>query len=279
MARAGYAYGRQPLGAPAVARYAGRPAGRASGRAGPARTRPPPGGRGSRPTPRASARRRRRSAPRPSAYAAVELLAAGDDPRLVRGPRAELRAARADGEVGVDGLARAAATAVPSTRTWRSSGCHGNSSAHARVGGELGALAGAGVGEEDEAVVGDALEQHQPGGRDAVGRRRSRPPSRWARGAGGVRLVVPAAEHRDRVRQQVGLGQPAAGVLLAGRGQSGAQVVAHEREPRAWPPESAQLGQVAELSSVPVPHTSSTTSFTWSVSKPPRSCRGPCSRQ
>ena len=46
---------------------------------------------------------------------------------------------------------------------------------------------------------------------------------------GRVRLVVPAAEHRDRVGQQVGLDQPAAGVLLAGCDDRVERVEVHPR--------------------------------------------------
>ena len=145
--------GRQPLRAPAVG---GAPVDQPvvhPARAGPARTPPTPGARGSRPTPRASARAVgvARSA---SSYAASSSSRPDDDARLVRGPGAELGAARADGEVGVDRRPAGSSVAVPSTRTWRSSGCQGKSSAHARVAGQLAALAGAGVGVEDEAVLG-----------------------------------------------------------------------------------------------------------------------------
>ena len=143
-------------------RYAGRPAGRASGPAGPARTPPTRGARGSRPTPRASAPSpspKRRSA---SSYAASSSSRPDDDARLVRGPGAELGAARADREVGVDVGPRerrrgAVDADLPLERVPR------EEQRDPRVAGQLGALAGAGVGVEDEAVLVDALEQHQPG--------------------------------------------------------------------------------------------------------------------
>ncbi len=79
-----------------------------------------------------------------------QLLAAGDDARLVRGPGAELGAARPDREVGVDRRPREQARRCRRRGPGARAGATGRA-ARARVAGQLGALAGAGVGVEDEA--------------------------------------------------------------------------------------------------------------------------------
>ena len=104
---------------------------------------------------------------------------------------------------------------MPSTRTWRSSGCQGKSSAHRGLPASSAPLR--------EPVL---VKKTKPSSETPLSStsRADGAPSADDGGddhrvglvqPGRERLVVPAPEHRDRVGSQVGLGQPAAGVLLA----------------------------------------------------------------
>ena len=104
-----------------------------------------------------------------------------------------------------------------------------------RVRPQLGPLARAEVGEEHPAVLREALQQHHPRRRAAVGGDRGDHHRVGFVDLGGDRVVVPPLEHRERVGGQVALAQPAVGVLAAQVGVGVTHVSIQPRATRAVP--------------------------------------------
>ena len=184
---------------PSRRRRGGTGSGRGAGRPGPARTRRTRGGPRSRPSARAAA------PPRPEASVdlgepRVELCAIGDGLALRRGPRAQLRVARAAREVlvrrrGVEALDRPAhpdlAVELAPVEDERG--------VARRV--ELRCLRRFVVGEEAKADGAEALQEDHPGVRPPVGvdgRKGHRVPERHL-----LRVGPPGRELRDRIAQKI----------------------------------------------------------------------------
>ena len=138
----------------------------------------------------------------------VELLAASR-PRATGATRRRPAGRRAVGCGSTPRPRRGrSATAVPSTRTCRSSGCQGNSSAQRGLAASSTPLREPRLVKKTQPLRTEALEQHHPRRRLPVGVDTDATTIAFGScTAGRHRVVVPPLEHRDRVRRQVGLGR------------------------------------------------------------------------